>query len=87
MEPATLQRLENRIKVLQDMRSRGLQFIAGSDAGMPRTWFDNLGLILDLSVRHIGMSPAQSLLSHPRRRARLRAGRSRRAWLPAVSRT
>ena len=63
LEPATLQQLEDRIAVLQDMRGRGLQFIAGSDAGMPRTWFDNFGLILDLSVRHIGMSPAEAILS------------------------
>ena len=66
LEPATLQQLEDRIKVLQDMRGRGLRFIAGSDAGMPRTWFDNFGLILDLSVRHIGMSPAESILSATR---------------------
>jgi imidazolonepropionase-like amidohydrolase len=45
------------------MRRRGLTFIAGSDAGMPRTLFDNFGLILDLSVRHIGMSPAEAILS------------------------
>ena len=63
LEPAALEQLEGRIKILQDMRGRGLQFIAGSDAGMPRTWFDNFGLILDLSVRHIGMSPAESILS------------------------
>ena len=66
LEPATLKQLEDRIKVLQDMRGRGLRFIAGSDAGMPRTWFDNFGLILDLSVRHIGMSPAESILSATR---------------------
>ena len=70
LEPATLARLEDRIKLLQDMRSRGLRFIAGSDAGMPRTWFDNFGLILDLSVRHIGMSPAEALLSATREAAR-----------------
>jgi imidazolonepropionase-like amidohydrolase len=69
LEPATLKRLEDRIKVLQDMRRRGLRFVAGSDAGMPRTWFDNFGLILDLSVRHIGMSPAESILSATREAA------------------
>jgi imidazolonepropionase-like amidohydrolase len=70
LEAATLKQLEDRIEVLQDMRSRGLRFIAGSDAGMPRTWFDNFGLILDLSVRHIGMSPAESILSATREAAR-----------------
>ena len=80
VEPATLQRLENRIKVLQDMRSRGLQFIAGSDAGMPRTWFDNFGPHPRfVGTAHRNEPRPVAPLRHPRRRARLRAGRSRRA--------
>jgi imidazolonepropionase-like amidohydrolase len=70
LEPATLRQIEDRIAILQDMRRRGLRFIAGSDAGMPRTWFDNFGLILDLSVRHIGMNPADAILSATREAAR-----------------
>ena len=53
--------LAQRIEVLQDMRRRGLTLLAGSDAGMPRTPFDNFGLILDLSVRHIGLTLAGAL--------------------------
>lgn len=61
LAPAFVRKLEARIGVLQDIHSRGLSILAGSDAGMPRTTFDNFGLILDLSVRHIGMSPITAL--------------------------
>ena len=37
--------------------------LAGSDAGMPLTYFDNFGLILDLSVRNIGMTPLEAIRS------------------------
>ena len=48
---------------MQDMRRRGLRFLAGSDAGMPRTPFDNFGLILDLSVRHVGLGVGEAIRS------------------------
>jgi imidazolonepropionase-like amidohydrolase len=63
LDPAFLHKLEARIQVLQDIHPRGLRILAGSDAGMPRTTFDNFGLILDLSVRHIGMSPLTAICS------------------------
>jgi imidazolonepropionase-like amidohydrolase len=56
-------KLEERITVLQDMHTRGLRTLAGSDAGMPLTYFDNFGLILDLSVRNIGMTPLEAIRS------------------------
>jgi imidazolonepropionase-like amidohydrolase len=82
LDPATLKQLEDRIAVLRDMRTRGLRFIAGSDAGMPRTSFDNFGLILDLSVRHIGMTPAQAILSATREAARALGLEDRGALAP-----
>jgi imidazolonepropionase-like amidohydrolase len=82
LDATTLRLLEDRIRVLNDMRARGLRIIAGSDAGMPRTWFDNFGLILDLSVRHIGMSPAESLLSATAEAARLLGLEDRGALVP-----
>ncbi len=55
---------------------------------MPRTWFDNFGLILDLSVRHIGMSPAESILSATTEMPRTPSGWTIvECWLPVASRT
>ncbi len=61
LDGATAAKLDARIPLLRDMHARGLKLLAGSDAGMPLTPFDNFGLILDLSVRHIGMTAAQAL--------------------------
>jgi imidazolonepropionase-like amidohydrolase len=61
LDQSFLLKLEDRISVLQDMHTRGLCMLAGSDAGMPRTTFDNFGLILDLSVRHIGMTALEAI--------------------------
>jgi imidazolonepropionase-like amidohydrolase len=56
-------KLEERISVLQDMHARGLRILSGSDAGMPLTFFDNFGLILDLSVRNMGMTAMEAIHS------------------------
>lgn len=61
LDAATAAKVDERIPVLHDMHARGLKLLTGSDAGMPLTTFDNFGLILDLSVRHIGMTPAEAL--------------------------
>jgi imidazolonepropionase-like amidohydrolase len=63
LEPELRRKVEERADILQRMRRQGVRFLAGSDAGMPRTRFDNFGLILDLSVRHIGLSPSEALHS------------------------
>ena len=61
LDAATAAKVEARIPLLHDMHARGIKMLTGSDAGMPQTYFDNFGLILDLSVRHIGMTPAEAL--------------------------
>ena len=61
LDPVTAAKVTARQPILRDMHARGLKLLTGSDAGMPLTPFDNFGLILDLSVRHIGMTPAEAL--------------------------
>jgi imidazolonepropionase-like amidohydrolase len=63
LEPEMARKVEERAGVLRRMRGQGARFLAASDAGMPRTRFDNFGLILDLSVRHIGLSVAEAIRS------------------------
>jgi imidazolonepropionase-like amidohydrolase len=54
-------KVEERAGILNRMYRQGVRFVTGSDAGMPRTQFDNFGLILDLTVRHIGLSVTETL--------------------------
>lgn len=61
LEPEMARKVEERAGVLNRMYRQGVRFVTGSDAGMPRTQFDNFGLILDLTVRHIGLSVVETL--------------------------
>lgn len=63
-EVSSAERLHHeRVEHLRDMMARGVRFIGGSDAGMPLTPFHDLALILELSVRDLGMNPTQAINS------------------------
>jgi imidazolonepropionase-like amidohydrolase len=44
----------------------GVQFIAGSDAGIPQVFCDDYALIMELMVGELGMSPMQAILAGSR---------------------
>ncbi len=50
-----------RVRHLRDMVARGVDFVGGSDAGMPLTPFHDLALIIELSVKDLGLSPMEAI--------------------------
>jgi imidazolonepropionase-like amidohydrolase len=53
------QRLDNMRKLVES----GVKFVSGNDAGMMMTGFDDFQLDLELLVEHVGMSPADAIVT------------------------
>lgn len=52
-----------RIDNLRRMHASGVKFVSGNDAGMAKTYFDDFQLDLELMVEHIGLSPAEAIVT------------------------